>query len=103
MAVGYSLLCHSRGTPTMSTPIQASHKSVQPFAIANVATMGPTKIQASHQKYHRSTGNPAPITEKSHWQTTTPAAHPPTQARRPPAVAQRGGIAGADSARWDLL
>ena len=33
----------------MSTAIQASQKSFQPRAIANVATMEPTKIQASHQ------------------------------------------------------
>ena len=36
--------------------------------------MEPTKIQASHQKYHRGAGQPAPTTVNSHWQTRIPAA-----------------------------
>ena len=73
-----------------------SQKSVQPLAIAKVATMEPTKIQASHQKYHRSTGKPAPITANSHWKSRSPArpghevGHPLPRPR--PARGDRRGV-----------
>src|SRR3954470_611419 len=93
-AVGEYCECHSSGTPTASTAIQASQKSFQPRAMAYVANIEPTKIQASHQKYQRGAGKPAPITLKIHWHNTTPAKAATRYPTRSRAVAQRGMIAG---------
>ena len=50
-----------------------SQKSFQPRAMAYVASSEPTKIQASHQKYHQGAGHPAPMISNTQCMTTTPA------------------------------
>ena len=101
---GSSWLCHSRGTPTRSTAIQASQKSVQPRAIAKVATMEPDEdpgVAPEVPALHREAGADHREQPLADHDARRPRPRGRPAARR--AVAQRGVIAGADSARWDLL
>ena len=93
----------SSGTPTMSTPIHASQNSFQPRAMAYVAIIEPTKIQASHQKYQRGAGQLAPIVAKTCWNTRTPTSQNAPRPMRSRIVAQRGVMAGWSAPCWFSL